>query len=200
MRRYQKEIIKLSARQVLLSAFKLALPFFEASRCYYFEASALRREIECEQSDFLNKVKYLKRHGLIESFVENKEQYYRITSVGLNKIKLSQSELISIERPFKWNGKWYIVIFDIPDKYKNEREILRKRLIKAGFRKVQESVYVYPFECREEVALCTESLGVQKFTLVLVADIIQGEDEVISYYIDKKILTEKDLKREKCVK
>lgn len=49
------------------------------------------------------------------------------------------------QRPRKWDGKWYLVIFDIPEKIKFKREILRGKLKKLGFGQLQASVWLSPF-------------------------------------------------------
>jgi len=44
-----------------------------------------------------------------------------------------------------WDGNWYIVIFDIPERMRRKRNILRDKLKTLGFRKLQGSVWVSPF-------------------------------------------------------
>jgi len=46
-----------------------------------------------------------------------------------------------------WDKKWRMVVFDIPNSHRKGRDVLRYRLQKAGFSEVQESTFVYPFDC-----------------------------------------------------
>jgi len=53
----------------------------------------------------------------------------------------------------KWDGKWFIVVFDVPEVERNKRNFLRKFLNEIGFFLYQQSVYVFPYECEEEIKL-----------------------------------------------
>jgi len=61
LRKETKEILKLSSKEVLLSIFDLALPFFEADRYYRISARKYKRSREVEKTNFSEKIKYLKR-------------------------------------------------------------------------------------------------------------------------------------------
>lgn len=195
MRKSDKEILRLTARQTLLSVFSLALPFFEASRVYRIGARQFKEEIECEHSNFADRIRYLRRHGLIETFVEGKEEFVEITPKGMGRVKVYQEEIVSIARPESWDGKWRVIIFDIPNKRKVSRDVLRCKLINLGFVKIQESVYVYPFECTREISSISNRLGVTDSVLIMISEIIQGETEIIESFLSSGILTQKDLKR-----
>ena len=74
---------------------------------------------------------------------------YRITPVG----KKFSSALISwyVDRsPSRWDGRWRMVIFDIPETRKSERDYLRHLLLSYGFRKLQASVWASPYKVPRE--------------------------------------------------
>lgn len=54
----------------------------------------------------------------------------------------------------EWDGIWRVVAYDIPEKYKLQRNYFRKKLKAVGFRQLQHSMWVVPYECREEIAIC----------------------------------------------
>lgn len=193
MKEHQKEIIKLSARRVLLGIFDLALPVFESNKIYRTSAKRFREEIDCETSNFSERLKYLKRQGMINHIVEGKEKYIEITPKGINKIKKLQFHELSIQRTEKWDKKWRIVIFDIADKHKTSRDIFRKKLRELGFEKIQESVYVYPFECTQEITQLSYILGETKNILITISEIIQGENALIEKFFENNILRITDL-------
>ncbi len=56
-------------------------------------------------------------------------------------------------RKRRWDGRWRIVMFDVPEKRKRDRERLRYLMKEAGFVLLQESVWTYPHDCEEFVAL-----------------------------------------------
>ena len=193
MKKYQKEIIKLTAKEVLSSIFDLAEPFFEASRIYRVSAKQYRREREQERSDYIDRIYYLKKMGFIETFVEGKEKFIELTPKGLDKIRKMKDDDISITRPDIWDSKWRVVIFDIPNRKRMARDLLRFRLIRLGFEKIQESVYVYPFECTGIITEVVGRLSVAQYVLIMVSEIIQGEQEIIAKFLDKNVLHKTDL-------
>lgn len=195
MKKYQKEIIKISAEEVLLSIFNFAAPFFESSRIYRISVKDFRKTFNIDKSSLGERIKYLKRHGLIENFVEGKRDYIEITLKGAERIAGYNENNLIIERPEKWDGKWRIVIFDIPNKQKSKRDLFRLKLLKMNFIKVQESIYVYPFDCTDTVASLTMRYSISESVLIMVSEIIQGEDMIIEKFLEKNILTQGDLSK-----
>lgn len=195
MKKYQKEIIKLSARELLLSFIDLASPFFQASRIYRQGANKYINERRIEKAEFWDKIKYLKRSGYIERFLDGNEEYHMLTQKGREKLEKLKFQAIKIKRPEKWNGKWWLVIFDVPDKKKQGRDLLRKKLISIDFEKIQESVYAYPFECADEIDFIAGNLNVGENVLIFIANAIRGEEVVIEKFLDKNILTKRDLQK-----
>jgi len=193
MKKSDKEIVKLTARQVFYSVSVLALPFFEASSVYRVSASKFREEAGAELANYSRRLHYLRRRGLVEEVVEGKEKYYEITAKGTKYLD-DISFLESIKnRVCNWDGAWRIVIFDIPEKKKESRNNLRANLVKNGFKKIQESVYAFPFECSSFIKNLSEKLLIKKNVLIMIADIIQGEEAIIEYFLDKNILNRSDI-------
>ena len=46
--------------------------------------------------------------------------------------------------------------FDIPERFKKQGEALRNKLRELGFAKLQESVFIYPYECEDEINFIVE--------------------------------------------
>jgi len=134
VKEYQKEILKLSAQEVLSSIFDLALPFFESHRLYRVSAKKYSNQRISEHASFSERIRYLKKQGLITNFVEGKEEYLELTPSGLLRARRVKARALSIERPQQWDGKWRLVVYDVPKKYDNERGYFRSDLIKHGFR------------------------------------------------------------------
>lgn len=59
----------------------------------------------------------------------------------------------ALDRPRRWDGRWRVLVFDVPEKKRRERDVLRAMLRRLGFRYLQRSVWVYPFDCIEIVHL-----------------------------------------------
>jgi DNA-binding transcriptional regulator PaaX len=122
-------------------------------------------------------IKNLMTDGLVESFNTEYNQYFRLTNEGkhkLNQISLeSESSLVST----KWDGYWRIIILDLTEERKSEREALRYLLKKAGFLCLKNSVWIsmYPFEhlftnIKKDLILSSEMM-------IIVTDKIDKETE-----------------------
>ena len=75
------------------------------------------------------------------------------------------------------NRKWRIIIFDISDLHRVKREAFRGFLKRLQFYKLQESVWIHPFECKREVELLKEFFGfTSKEIQLIVAEQVENSD------------------------
>ena len=75
----------------------------------------------------------------------------------------------------KWDGRWRVVIFDIPERLKKVRDTLRYQLKKLGFLELQHSVFVFPFECTNEIEYVVEFYNIRRFVRFIEAYKIDNE-------------------------
>jgi len=193
MKEHQKKIAKIVAKEVLLLVFDLAVPFFQASKIYRSSANKYLSERSIDRSEFFTKIRYWKRRGYISVFAEGKEKYFELTPKGQKYLEKLPSPDISLRRPDKWDGKWRIVIFDIPEKLRASRDAVRSKLAELGFYQIQKSVYVYPFECTEVIGRLSKHYLIEKSVLIMISEIIQGEETIIEMFLEKGILNDSDL-------
>lgn len=195
IKREDVEIVKLTSRELILSLFDLSTPFFLASRMYHTKTRDYLEKRSEDRSQILTKIKYLKSRKYIRSFVEGKEQYLELTAQGKTLAKHILLDELTITRPKLWDKNWRVIIFDIPETMRHERDIFRDRIKRLDFVQIQKSVYVYPFECAKEVKLLSETLRISKYVTIMISQIIQGEDHILRFFIDENVLTNKDLGR-----
>lgn len=75
----------------------------------------------------------------------------------------------------KWDKRWRLVIFDIPEKLKKVRDTLRYQLKRLGFVELQHSVFVLPFECKSEIEYIIEFYNIRKCVRYIEANYIDNE-------------------------
>ena len=68
-----------------------------------------------------------------------------------------------------------MVIFDIWERRRGVRDKLRRTLEKAGFRRVQDSVWVCPYDCEELVAFLRADLRLGEGILYLIAEGVEND-------------------------
>jgi len=115
------------------------------------------------------------------SFKENKEGLAEIvlTKDGETKALRFKIDEIKIKRPAKWDGEWRIVIFDIPERFKKAREALRNKLKDLGFVKLQESVFIFPYECEDEINFIVEVFQIRPFIRFIRANSVSNEEQLM---------------------
>lgn len=69
---------------------------------------------------------------------------WELTKEGWKRLK---SVLPEYKKPSEWDGKWYIITFDIPEAYRIKRNAFREKLKKLGFGRLQNSVWISPLNC-----------------------------------------------------
>ena len=100
-------------------------------------------------------LKRLDERGLVKIRKGPKIQI-AITAKGKNYLKGLRQKNIQVNKPIKWDKKWRLVIFDVPEKEQQKRRHFRDHLKNLGFTQVQKSVWAYPYPCSEEIAaLCS---------------------------------------------
>lgn len=99
-----------------------------------------------------------------------KETYLIITELGKQRLRKFEFNMLSMpELQRRWDGKWRIVIFDIPETKQRERKALRDKLYQLGFFPLQESVFVYPHPCADEIDFLVTFLNIDHYTHCLEA-------------------------------
>lgn len=92
------------------------------------------------------------------------------------KRRLSEVERMDYQlpRPLKWDGKWRIVSFDIKERRKEVRALLRQTLEAVGFVHLHHSVWVYPHDCEEFISLLKVDYHAGVEVLYIIADYIEN--------------------------
>ena len=120
---------------------------------------------------------YLQSRKLIDIQSQYQKEVFKLTKLGKRRVnKLLKS--FGVKRPKKWDKKWRIVIFDIPDQRKSRSEIFRHQLRGLGLANVQKSVWVHPYECYDQVYYLAGNLYIKPYIRYIVADSITGEKDL----------------------
>ena len=101
-----------------------------------------------------------------------------LTKEGEKKALKFKLDKMEIKKPAKWDGEWRIVIFDIPERFKKAREALRMKLKELGFRELQKSVLVFPYECEDEINFIMEVFLIRPFVRFIRAKSFTNEEQL----------------------
>lgn len=104
-----------------------------------------------------------------------------LTLEGQKILNRIEAEDIKIVKPEKWDQIWHIVAYDIPEDFKKERDYFRQKLKEFGFVNLQESMWLFPYNCKEEIAIFTQSINISPFVIYLNTDHVPNQNR----YIDR---------------
>ncbi len=124
----------------------------------------------------------MKRKGLVEFKMHNGKNRPLLTKKGEDEARRITLGELQIKKPLRWDRKWRIVIFDIPEKRKGLREHVRRLVSNMGFFRLQDSVWVFPYDCEEIVALLKLDLKIGTELIYIIADAIEFDKPLRQHF------------------
>lgn len=110
----------------------------------------------------------LKKSRALELVAEkDNELIYRLTENGKVKLKNFLLETLEITSPRRWDRKWRVVVFDIPEKFRSARRAIQRKMISMGFYPMQKSVFAHPFPCEAEIEFLKNFFNIKPYIDVL---------------------------------
>lgn len=137
-----------------------------------------KKGVDVEEKKIVRILNNMERRDIIS--IEKKEDSVLVHTVNNNHpivIKYSIKTFLDFKKKEKkWNGKWFIVFFDVPEIQRNKRDYLREFLKNIGFYPYQKSVYLFPYECEKEITLIKKIIEGAKYMKYIIADKIEDEN------------------------
>lgn len=126
----------------------------------------------------------LEKREIIDLKEENGQVYVYLKDKNNPKvIQYSIKALLDFKKKKKkWDGRWFIVFFDVPENQRNKRDYLRKFLKRIGFYPYQQSVYIFPYECEKEVLLIKRITESAKYLRYIIAEKIEEEEKIKNFF------------------
>lgn len=136
-----------------------------------------------ERSRFLADLKNLQKRELLDYEELPKGEIKIVLSKrGREAVLQYNLDEIKIAKPKRWDGKWRLIIFDIPHHQKIARNALREKLKQIGFYPVQKSVYLIPYECEKEIDFIASIFEVRDCVLIMEVSHFEGEEKLRNYF------------------
>ena len=127
-------------------------------------------------------ISYLRRLDCIDE-AEGKNGWITLRLTKKGRLKALNCQLNNIKnKKEKWDRKWRMVAFDIPQSYKRGRDALRRKLKKIGFCELQKSVFITPYECKEEIKALVKFFDLEKYVRFGILEYIDNEALFIKYF------------------
>lgn len=161
------------AASILMPGLPIALkPFLQKQQKKWGHFN--RRKLKAE-------IKRLQKIGVIEETLQGGELLFKLTEKGKEKVLKYRLEKLSLLHN-KWDGKWRLVIYDIPKGKKNQADAFRRLLKKLELLQLQKSVYLTPYACKNEVEFLKTLYGIEEHVTLLTVSGIEHEISYKSYF------------------
>ena len=106
----------------------------------------------------------------------------KLTKRGQKLLEKIEVESIEIKKPDEWDGIWWLVSYDIPNELNNMRDYFRALLKRYGFHQIQASLWVHPYDCREEIAIVAQYLDISEFVIIMSTDHLPKQEDIEQYF------------------
>ena len=126
-------------------------------------------------------LKNLVEGGYAEIHKSERKNYAKITAEGKNKLNTLVLENEDALVPQTWDGFWRIILLDLPENRKSERESLRYLLKKAGFVCLKNSAWISPFPFEHLFTNIKKDLGLTTEMMIIVTELIDEETKKVLF-------------------
>jgi len=142
------------------------------------------KHINVEEKKIIKSLKSLEKREIINIEEKNNNIFVKlIDKKNPTIIKYSIKAILDFKKKEKvWKGQWFMVFFDVPEIQRNKRDYLRNYLQKIGFYRYQQSVYIFPYECKKEINKIKQIVEGAKYIKYIVADRIEDEERIKAYF------------------
>lgn len=114
-----------------------------------------------KKSGLSQTLRRLRLKGFVETKRSQNQILYKLTNLGKSEL-----EIINMLKNQDWDGKWRVLVFDIPESHRKVRNVLRSRLKLWNFKMLQKSVWVTKRPIVKHVRGFLDEVGVGKWVLI----------------------------------
>lgn len=127
---------------------------------------------------FAKKLRYARRRGYICTSATG----HSLTPRGRELLTEGKIWDLTIPKPKQWNGRWHLVLFDIPNDKRKRRDIFRARLRELGLTLYQNSVWIYPYPLETTIKQTADFYKLSNCVSFVTAEEITGEAALMQRY------------------
>lgn len=129
----------------------------------WFYARGIERNLK--KAELAQALKRLRERGLVE-LISDKELAIRLTDKGKDRALWVRVRT----EDESWDGKWRLVCWDIPEKRRAARNLLRHKLKQLGFQCFQKSVWGCKKNCTKPLRDFIRQVGIEDWVMVIESD------------------------------
>lgn len=113
-------------------------------------------------------VRYLKNKGYLNIKDLKNRKAIMLTPRGMEKV--FGLRIQSTQRKRRADKKWQMIFFDIPEERRKDRDRLRKYLRYLGYKQLQKSIWVCPYNALKETQQIIKNYKLSRFARLLLVE------------------------------
>lgn len=133
-----------------------------------------KRSTYWTSADFLVRKGYIRKEGDIFYLTSEGEKEAFLVSL---RDFARQNKNIK-RKTEKWDGKWRIIFFDVPEKKRRYRDELRSMIRAIGFREFQKSIWIYPYKVPKFLSDIMFEENIKHYTRLITTDKIEYDKDI----------------------
>ncbi len=104
--------------------------------------------------------------------------FLKLTRLGKEELAKLEASEYKIKIPKRWDEKWRVIIFDIKEERRSLRSRIRRTVLALGFRRLQDSVWIFPYDCEDLMTLLKADFKIGKDLLYLIVEKIENDKPI----------------------
>jgi CRISPR-associated endonuclease Cas2 len=121
----------------------------------------------------------LYKRGWIKMVDKDAQKFIKLTKAGELEALLAKAKL---PHEGKWDGKWRMIVFDIPEDCKEKRDFLRQILKRNNFFKLQASVYINPHPLNREAVKYLQDTGLIHYIRIIKIEEMDNDKDLKKHF------------------
>lgn len=142
-----------------------------------------KQKDKAEEKKIAKTISRLNKGKLVVLSKENGLLKIKLSEKGRKIVKKIEFDNMEIAKPKKWDKKWRVISFDIPNTaQKNVRDYLRRKLKKLKFFPLQKSVFAHPYPCEKEIEVLCEFYQLWPYVNILLVEKISNDKDLKEHF------------------
>jgi len=139
-------------------------------------------DIFFRRKDFNREARRLQKKGYIALTKTPEGWLVKLTHKAKHRQQKAKLKTLKLSTQRVWDKKWRFYIFDIPEKMRTQRNLLREKLKKLGLFNIQRSVFAYPFACREELDFVSRHYKINQYATYIESSFSDLDRELRAHF------------------
>jgi CRISPR-associated endonuclease Cas2 len=158
---------------LIFEALDLDVPIIPLESPYEFLKRKKKKDLLYKR--YQQEIWKMRRKGYLNVVEKNSIKFIKLTEKGQLEQLLQKA---NVKKERSWDGKWRVLIFDIPEDSRLKRNQFRSLLKRNNFTKLQASVFVSPYALNREALIYLKETGLMRYIRILKVEEIDDDEDL----------------------